>query len=191
MVRPRQNIGRRSRRNARRLIRRVADSEEQRMQRNLATQRRYVQSRAVRSNQTVSNRNLHRATFNYDARTNYSLHKSVLIGTMSIKCRHCQAFRFKNETEGLCCAGGKVTLPALNTPPEPLRSLVLGNTSESKHFLANIQIYNSCFQMTSFGATKIIHDNFMPTFKVIFGHDIITTTLDDKYFVFQLVFSII
>ncbi|XP_036338649.1 uncharacterized protein LOC118748385 [Rhagoletis pomonella] len=27
-------------------------------------------------------------------------------------------------------------------------------------------MYNSCFQMTSFGATNIIRDNFMPTFKI-------------------------
>lgn len=40
-------------------------------------------------------------------------------------------------------------------------------THESKHFLANVLAFNSCFQMTSFGATSIYRDNFMPTFRVI------------------------
>jgi hypothetical protein len=66
----------------------------------------------------------------------------------------------------MCCANGKVKLPELNLPREPLKSLVSGVTSQSKHFLANIRRYNSCFQMTSFGAKEIVHENFMPTFKV-------------------------
>ncbi|CAG5115735.1 unnamed protein product, partial [Candidula unifasciata] len=81
-------------------------------------------------------------------------------------CVHCSAFKFKNETPGMCCAGGKVKLPVLHSPPEPLSSLVAGDTSQSKHFLANIRKYNSCFQMTSFGATNIVRENYMPTFKV-------------------------
>ncbi|XP_075437913.1 LOW QUALITY PROTEIN: uncharacterized protein LOC142476424 [Ascaphus truei] len=42
-----------------------------------------------------------------------------------------------------------------------------GTTSESKHFLQNIRKYNSCFQMTSFGATSIVEQiGFKSTFKV-------------------------
>ncbi|XP_075465454.1 uncharacterized protein LOC142499645 [Ascaphus truei] len=42
-----------------------------------------------------------------------------------------------------------------------------GTTSESKHFLQNIRKYNSCFQMTSFGATSIGEQiGFKSTFKV-------------------------
>lgn len=70
------------------------------------------------------------------------------------------------ETPGMCCANGKVRLPALETPPEPLYSLIFGTSQKSKQFLSHIQQYNSAFQMTSFGATKIIRDNFMPTFKI-------------------------
>jgi hypothetical protein len=58
-------------------------------------------------------------------------------------------------------------LAPLVPPPEPLRSLVSGTENDSTHFLTNIQKYNSCFQMTSFGATHVVRDNFMPTFKVI------------------------
>jgi hypothetical protein len=32
--------------------------------------------------------------------------------------------------------------------------------------LTHIQQYNNCFQMTSFGATKFIQENVMPTFKI-------------------------
>ena len=34
--------------------------------------------------------------------------------------RFCSALKFKNETSGICCAGGKVKLPELHSPPEPL-----------------------------------------------------------------------
>jgi hypothetical protein len=48
-----------------------------------------------------------------------------------------------------------------------LKTLVSGQTAESKHFLANIRKYNSCFQMTSFGASKeMVEPGFMPTFKI-------------------------
>ncbi|XP_023315516.1 uncharacterized protein LOC111693854 [Trichogramma pretiosum] len=66
----------------------------------------------------------------------------------------------------MCCVGGKVKLPDLTVPPEPLLFLVTGHTRISKHFLKNICKYNSCFQMTSFGATDIVKNNFMSTFKV-------------------------
>ncbi|GFU18644.1 uncharacterized protein NPIL_1491 [Nephila pilipes] len=65
----------------------------------------------------------------------------------------------------MCCAAGKIKLPQLREPPEPLKTLLAGYTAESKHFLSNIRKYNSCFQMTSFGA-EVITTHFMPTFKV-------------------------
>lgn len=92
------------------------------------------------------------AAFHYDPAIDYCADKSVTNG----------------ESIGLCCTGGKVKLPQLVLPPDPLRSLVSGMGNDSKHFLANIQKYYSCFQITSFGATHfIIQDNFMPTFKVL------------------------
>ncbi|XP_058449412.1 uncharacterized protein LOC131429355 [Malaya genurostris] len=116
--------------------------------------------------QTNEHRSLYRAALHYDPANDYSTDSSVAIGPMNVVCIHCKALKFKNETSGLCCASGKVKLIKLNSPPEPLRSLVAGSQSSSKHFLENIQAYNSCFHMTSFGATHIIRDNFMPTFKV-------------------------
>ncbi|GFV48812.1 uncharacterized protein TNCV_1723291 [Trichonephila clavipes] len=66
----------------------------------------------------------------------------------------------------MCCANGKVKLPELHSPPEPLSTFLSGVTRVSKHFLENIRNYNSCFQMTSFGATNIVRENYMPTFRV-------------------------
>ncbi|GFT94312.1 hypothetical protein TNCV_955131 [Trichonephila clavipes] len=43
---------------------------------------------------------------------------------MDKKCTYCGAQKFKNETPGMCCAGGKVKLPDLRSPPEPLLTLV-------------------------------------------------------------------
>lgn len=67
----------------------------------------------------------------------------------------------------MCCGNGKVQLPLLNEPPEPLKSYMDGFTSISKHFLKNIRKYNAGFQMTSFGATHVENDSqYLPTFKV-------------------------
>ncbi|XP_026467790.1 uncharacterized protein LOC113371378 [Ctenocephalides felis] len=110
--------------------------------------------------------NLERAAFSYDPEIDYSAHKFVKIGDMSIICQHCKALKYNGESAGLCCAGGKVKLPQLVPPPDPLHSLIFGMTNDSKHFLSNIQKYNNCFQMTSFGAPHIVQNNFMPTFKV-------------------------
>ncbi|KIH55919.1 hypothetical protein ANCDUO_13913 [Ancylostoma duodenale] len=86
---------------------------------------------------------------------------------MDVICPHCQARKFRGEPAGMCCSGGKVKLPPLNPPPEPLHSNMSGTTAESKHFLQNIRKYNSCFQMTSFGTTATVQEpGFMPTFKV-------------------------
>lgn len=111
--------------------------------------------------------NYDRLAFNYDPMINYASDESVNFGAMSIICQYCSALRFTHEPPGLCCANGKVKLPQLSPPPEPLCSLVSGISADSKHFLANIQQYNNCFQMTSFGATNVAHNQFMPTFKVI------------------------
>ena len=68
----------------------------------------------------------------------------------------------------MCCTSGKVKLPQLAAPPEPLKTLLTGTTSESKcfFFILNIRKYNSCFETTSFGAQIENRDQFMPTFKV-------------------------
>ncbi|UYV80633.1 hypothetical protein LAZ67_19001160 [Cordylochernes scorpioides] len=74
-----------------------------------------------------------------------------------------RALRWKDESSGMCCSNGKVRLPLIELPPEPLRSLLSGENSDSVHFLRNIRKYNSCFQMTSFGAETQTHSVTFPT----------------------------
>ncbi|UYV64484.1 hypothetical protein LAZ67_3000923 [Cordylochernes scorpioides] len=82
---------------------------------------------------------------------------------MDTTCRFCGALRWKDESSGMCCSNGKVRLPLIDLPPEPLRSLLSGENSDSVHFLRNIRKYNSCFQMTSFGAENQTHSVTFPT----------------------------
>jgi hypothetical protein len=97
---------------------------------------------------------------------NYSSQQIVAIGPMNVACQNCKAFKFKNEADGLCCTSGQVKLTPLVPPPEPLHSLVSSDGPDSKYLLTHIQEYNNCIQMTSFGATKVIQENFMPSFKI-------------------------
>ena len=105
--------------------------------------------------------------FQYNPTIRYEAHPIMLIGRMNIRCNACGALKWMGETAGMCCSGGKVRLQPLELPPEPLESLMTGETTRSKEFLQNIRRYNSCFQMTSFGATREVQEpGFMPTFKV-------------------------
>ncbi|UYV66868.1 hypothetical protein LAZ67_4003184 [Cordylochernes scorpioides] len=101
--------------------------------------------------------------FNYDSCKNYEQHPSITIGQMSIVCNYCKAKKFKDEPPGFCCKNGKVYLSPPQLPPDELFSLMSGNSSESNHFLRNIRKYNSCFQMTSFGATSFSEESVFPT----------------------------
>ena len=61
--------------------------------------------------------------------------------------------KWKGEAPGMCCSSGKVQLASLQDPPLLLKSLLLGDSEKSRHFLANIRKYNSAFQMTSMGCS--------------------------------------
>ncbi|XP_055584901.1 uncharacterized protein LOC129737764 [Uranotaenia lowii] len=50
-------------------------------------------------------------------------------------CRYCNALKFANESPGMCCAGGKVKLPELSTPPEPLLS------TTDREIVADLEIF--------------------------------------------------
>uniref|UniRef100_W5M5S7 Uncharacterized protein n=1 Tax=Lepisosteus oculatus TaxID=7918 RepID=W5M5S7_LEPOC len=96
-----------------------------------------------------------------------SQHKAVEIETMSVVCNHCSVKKWKDEPPGLCWNNGNVSLLPIEQPPEPLLSLMEGDTEKSRHFLSNIRKYNSCFQMTSFGASKQVNEpGHMPTLKI-------------------------
>ena len=128
--------------------RRAEESQEQQEIRLAADRESKKRKRAEESEQPES----FRLAFRYSPVDDYSLSRCVQIGTMSKICPYCKALKFNGETMGMCCASGKVKLPLLAAPPEPLKTFLTGTTSESKRFLSQIRKYNSFFQMTSFGA---------------------------------------
>ena len=81
----------------------------------------------------------YRLAFRYSPVNDYSLSRCVQIGTMSKIYPYCKALKFNGETTGMCCASGKVKLPQLAAPPEPLKTLLTGTTSESKRFFFKYQ----------------------------------------------------
>ena len=84
---------------------------------------------------------------------------------MDSVCRFRRALRFKTETPELSRASGKVKLPRLHEPLEPLASLSLA-PQMSPNIPWRISGSDSGFQMTSFGATEVIRYDYMPCFKV-------------------------
>ncbi|VVC45421.1 Hypothetical protein CINCED_3A022633 [Cinara cedri] len=111
-----------------------------------------------------------RLAFEYEPDIDHSSHSQIVIGVMNKQCQHCHALKYLSESAGFCCTSGKVVLPPLNLTPDPLKALLAGAKSQSKLFLRKIHKFNSCFQMTSFGATKIVQNadgrNFQSTFKI-------------------------
>jgi hypothetical protein len=52
----------------------------------------------------------------------------------------------------MCCTQGKVTLPPLAPPPDPLRRLFTSNEVDAKDFHQHICSYNNALAFTSMGA---------------------------------------
>ncbi|GFX80533.1 ATP-dependent DNA helicase PIF1 [Trichonephila clavipes] len=48
------------------------------------------------------------AAYSYNPSIDYKSDASCFLGPMSITCQFCSAMKFKGETPGLCCSGGKV-----------------------------------------------------------------------------------
>lgn len=108
-----------------------------------------------------------RSGFSYDPNNiDYAGDSSVDLGAFNKVCTHCNAVTWKDESKGICCSSGKIKLPDVADPPEPLLSLITGRHPSSKTFLSEMRRYNSAFQMTSFGANIITDGQFLPTFKV-------------------------
>jgi len=84
------------------------------------------------------------------------------LGEMTTMCGKCGALHFLEERVASsscanpqftpCCAQGKVTLPPLAPPPEPLRWLLTSNEADAKDFRQHIRSYNNALAFTSVGA---------------------------------------
>lgn len=90
-------------------------------ERNIATVRAQERQRQ-RISRSLILTSFVRLAFEYAPDINYSAHSKIAIGGMDKVCQYCQALKFRNEAAGMCCAAGKVVLPPLPAPPEPLLS---------------------------------------------------------------------
>ncbi|GBP91732.1 hypothetical protein EVAR_92009_1 [Eumeta japonica] len=159
-----QRLQRLEEQNIRNIQSRTRESSSERFQRLQDQRERQQTSRARSRNQVLAHSN--RSAFRYDPQIDYAQQSSVQIGDMNKICPKCSAKKWVDETNGMCCASGKVSLPSIQEPPQPIKNLLTNNHSLSRHFITNIRKYNSLFQMTSFGAKEIREGNFMPTFKI-------------------------
>ena len=66
----------------------------------------------------------------------------------------------------MCCSSGKVKLPPILKPPEPLCILLNGETAQSKDFVKLIRLFNNMFAVTSFKSNVVVNNGWTPTFKV-------------------------
>ena len=86
------------------------------------------------------------------------------LGHMDVTCPDCGALHWlseklsssskRNPRFGTCCSKGRVHLPALEAPPEPLRTLFTSNDSNSKSFREDIWKYNQALAFTSLGVME-------------------------------------
>jgi hypothetical protein len=85
------------------------------------------------------------------------------LGSLEHACIYCKALFWHRETSRvlpcgapyypLCCHRGRVQLPPVKNPPEPLRSFLHPNSGpEGKDFRENIRSYNSVLAFSSMGA---------------------------------------
>ena len=84
------------------------------------------------------------------------------LGPMNVKCPDCGALHWmaerrsdssmENPKFGKCCLSGKIELPKLEPPPQPLRGLLEGDQPQAKKFRSDIRQYNMALSFTSLGA---------------------------------------
>ncbi|GFW11180.1 uncharacterized protein TNCV_5131911 [Trichonephila clavipes] len=76
-----------------------------------------------------------KVAFGYDETLDYESHKLIKIEATNNECRICGALKWNEESAGMCCSGGKVALPSIDKPVEPLQELFSYETNESRRFL--------------------------------------------------------
>ncbi|KAF0774748.1 hypothetical protein AaE_001552, partial [Aphanomyces astaci] len=164
-------------------VREQESAEESQLRRDMDAQRQAEARREESVEEAVRRRNTNaermaaarfrkiehfvRAGLNYSPHVDYAASIAVSVGDMDVKCRYCDALKFKGEAIGMCCIGGKVHLERLPQPPPFLEMLLFTQSDISKMFWKYIRKYNSMFQMTSFGADTIdLGQGFMPTCRI-------------------------
>ncbi|KAF8577733.1 hypothetical protein K439DRAFT_1301036, partial [Ramaria rubella] len=80
---------------------------------------------------------------------------------MNVKCPSCGALDWMaecllkssdlNPVFGSCCLSGKIQLPLLQDPPQPLKHLLESTASDAREFRKNILQYNNALAFTSLG----------------------------------------
>lgn len=83
---------------------------------------------------------------------------------MDVQCPNCRALhwlaeRYTSSSQcnprfGTCCSEGRVHLPALEVPPEPIHTLLTSDDCDSKSFREDIWKYNRALAFTSLGVTE-------------------------------------
>ena len=81
-------------------------------------------------------------TFHYYANYNYSIHPSVVFVIIDESCRFCRAFKFKNESPGMCCAGRKLKFPELHPPLEQIEQRCRYNTGTRQKLSLHYKLYS-------------------------------------------------
>ena len=107
-----------------------------------------------------------RIAFSHPGATMYNNDPSLPAITTTETYNFCNARRFKGETSSICCTGGKVLLEPLPAPLPFLQELFSAESPMSKQFLAQINEYNGCFAMNSFGHQGAFIDGWNPSFRV-------------------------
>jgi len=79
-------------------------------------------------------KNLEMKAFNYDCSDVFNNDHRISIGYMDTECKFCEALKFQDESDNMCCGKGKVKLPNLTTPEEPLSTYFSGSTIEFSKF---------------------------------------------------------
>ena len=77
------------------------------------------------------------------------------IGKCDLECEHSGALRWSTsgmmEPVGICCRKGKIRLPPLQPPPQPLLQWLELQTPSSKKFRRLLRLYNTALTMASSG----------------------------------------
>ncbi|CAD7078329.1 unnamed protein product [Hermetia illucens] len=130
-------------------------------ERNIATVR-VLDRQRQRISRSLTRASFVRLAFEYAPDINYSAHSKIAIGGVDKVCQYCQTLQFRNEAAGMCCASGKVVLSPLPAPPEPLLSLLTGNSDDSKLFL---QDHNQLIQLIKRVSPRLQNDNYQIVIK--------------------------